>query len=71
MELVTFHLLSGYFGFLHAMRYYTAKFKTITVSEGLALLLAMNADPVIAPVMAAQGSSDTAHSRLRGQQKRL
>lgn len=47
------------------MRYDTAKFKTITISEEVALLMAMTADPIITPVMAAPASSATAcHSSL-------
>lgn len=60
MELVTFQVLSGYSRFLHGMRYNTAKFKAITISEGVALLMAMNVDPAMTPVMAAPGSSATA-----------
>lgn len=46
------------------MRYNTAKFKTITISEEVALLMAMNADPIITLVMAAPASSATACQQL-------
>lgn len=54
--MLIFHLFLGYFGFLHEMIYNTAKFKTITISEGVALLMARTADPVFSPVMAALGT---------------
>jgi len=40
------------------------KFKAVTKSEGLDLLMAMNADPIIIPVMAAPASSTAARQEL-------
>lgn len=46
------------------MIYNTAKFKTITISEVMALKMAKTADPVFSPVMAALGTTAAACQQI-------